>query len=88
MDSTILAFATDTAVDANKTMSAWSSHEWFEKAAVQGKVAAQCSLGLAYDLGRGVPRSDDKAFELCSQSAANGNSSAQYNLAVSGSRST
>ena len=44
-------------------------------------LTAQYALGLAYQNGRGIPQSDKKAFELYSQSAAQGDPDGQNSLA-------
>jgi len=36
--------------------------EWYRKAAEQGDVSAQATLGLLYSLGQGVPKSDVEAY--------------------------
>ena len=41
----------------------------FQAASQRGEVAGTCSLGLCYELGRGVDRDMDKALELYRQAA-------------------
>jgi TPR repeat protein len=36
--------------------------EWYRKAAEQGDVTAQATLGVLYSIGQGVPRDDVEAY--------------------------
>jgi hypothetical protein len=36
--------------------------EWYRKAAEQGDVTAQASLGVLYSIGQGVPHNDMEAY--------------------------
>ena len=56
--------------------------KWFEKAADQGDILAQNGLGFAFDHGRGVPQSHERAYELYKRSAAQGYSDAQNNIGL------
>ena len=57
--------------------------EWWAKAAEQGDARAQRNLGCAYQQGRGVPQSFERAFELFKLSEAQGDANATANLAKS-----
>ncbi len=56
------------------------SIEQFSKAAELGSIASQLILAGRYELGEGVPQSDEQAFKWYFQAARNGNSRAQNNL--------
>ena len=53
---------------------------WYERAASQGKVAAQNNLGRLYQLGSGVPKDLDKAIYWYEKAAAQGSETATRNL--------
>jgi len=44
--------------------------EWYRKAAEQGNVLAQATLGLLYSMGQGVPHSDVEAYYWLDLAAA------------------
>ena len=52
----------------------------WQQSATEGNPAAQNNLGILYDLGKGVPRSDKKALEWFHKSADQGYARAQFNL--------
>ena len=55
--------------------------EWYEKAAKQAHWGAMNNLGLLYENGIGVEKSDSKAFELFNKAARNEDgATAQFNL--------
>ena len=55
----------------------------FKAAAEEDKnPSAQCTLGYLYEIGRGVARNTQKAFEWYEKAAENGNAQAIHNLAV------
>ena len=54
--------------------------EWYQKAAEQGYVSAQCNLGYMYEVGHGVPQNYEKACEWYQKAAEQGNARAQCNL--------
>ena len=54
---------------------------WYRKAAMQGQVEAETSLGLMYRQGRGVEQSDKEAFRWFEKAAHKGEPAAQFNLA-------
>jgi len=57
--------------------------DWLEKQVQAGKSEAQCTLGKYYVLGEGGIEQDyNKAFELFSKAAKQGNSTAMYHLGV------
>ena len=57
------------------------SMRWFRKAADQGDALAQRILGLAYNLGEGVPQSYAEAVRWSRKAADQGDAPAQYQLA-------
>ena len=53
--------------------------EWYRKAAGQGDVTAQATLGVLYSIGQGVPHSDAEAYYwLDLAAAAKGPSQERY----------
>jgi TPR repeat protein len=56
------------------------AHEWFEKAAAAGDVAAMSNIGLLYQYGRGVPQDFAKAREWFEKAAAAGDANARRAL--------
>lgn len=52
----------------------------WKQSADDGNAAAQNNLGILYDLGKGVTRSDAKALEWFHKSAEQGYARAQFNL--------
>ena len=50
--------------------------------AEQGHAISQFNLGVAYELGKGVPQDHEKAFYWYSKSAEQGDPPAQYNLGL------
>jgi TPR repeat protein len=54
---------------------------WFRKAAEQGEVQAQTSLGTMYGKGVGVQKNTAEAVRWYRRAAEQGDSIAQYNLA-------
>ena len=56
--------------------------KYFSQAAEQGHAEAQCSLGLCYYNGYGVPQDYNKAVEWFRKAAEQGNAMAQSNLGV------
>ncbi len=52
-----------------------------DKAASEGSAEAEFQLGLLYEQGRGVPKSDAKALEWYQKAAALGHATAQCNIA-------
>ena len=55
---------------------------WYRLAAEEGLVDAQCSLGVAYDEGKGVPRDYAEAARSYRLAAEQGDASALFNLKV------
>ena len=55
--------------------------KWYRKAAEQGHVAAQKSLGVCYQFGKGVEQSDKEAVKWYRKAAEQGLAAAQNNLA-------
>ena len=55
---------------------------WLIKAAEQGHVMAQFTLGAMYDKGDGVPEDDAEAIEWYTKAAEQGDTEAQYKLGV------
>ena len=53
----------------------------YEDAALNNHPAAQCSLGIMYKYGEGVPQSDELAAAWLEQAVEGGNSSARAQLA-------
>ena len=51
--------------------------EWYEKAAEQGDAVAQYNLGVMYENGQGVDRSDSMALRWFAMATKQGNNSAQ-----------
>lgn len=56
------------------------AHQWFERAAKQGHVGAQFSLGASFELGRGIAQSFESARYWYEQAANQGDEAAQYFL--------
>jgi uncharacterized protein len=56
--------------------------DWYRKAAEQGNVEAQFSLGILYGTGQGVPQDDSQAVMLFRKAAEQGLARAQSNLGV------
>ena len=54
--------------------------KWFRQAADKGYAPALYNLGLAYDLGHGVPADDKQAFKYYLMAAEQGFAAAQYNV--------
>ena len=52
----------------------------YQVASDKGHVPAICSLGLCYEIGRGVEKDLDKALELYRKAADAGDARAQCNL--------
>lgn len=63
------------------TKDSFKAVEWYRRAAEQGHALAQFYLGLAYDLGQGVPADAVKAVEWYGKVAEQGHTFAQNNLA-------
>jgi len=59
-----------------------SAFKEFQTLAEQGDSNAQASLGVMYELGRGVARDYQKALHWYIRSAEQGNDNGQYNLAT------
>ncbi|WP_244062436.1 tetratricopeptide repeat protein, partial [Aeromonas caviae] len=53
---------------------------WFHKAAEQGEVIAQSSLGSMYDNGKGVPQDYKQAVTWFRKAAEQGHAYAQFSL--------
>ena len=51
--------------------------------AIHGKAAAQCSLGVMYEFGKGVPQDYAQAATWYRKAAEQGDANAQFNLGVS-----
>jgi len=56
--------------------------KWYSKPAEQGNAAAQNSLGLLYEHGRGVPRNETEAARWYRKAAEAGDRGAQNNLGI------
>lgn len=56
--------------------------QWFEQAAVNGVANARYNLGVLYQQGLGVEKSDAYAIELYKAAASLGHPEAQYNLGI------
>ena len=56
--------------------------KWYRKAADQGHVVAQTSLGIMYDFGKGVLENDAEAVKWFLKAAQQGEALAQHNLAL------
>lgn len=54
---------------------------WYHKAADEGNMYSQYSIGLCYQKGLGVPQDDEQAINWFRQSSENGNPQAAYVLA-------
>jgi len=54
--------------------------KWYRRAAERGFAQAQYNLGLAYELGHGVPAAERDAFKYYLQAAEQGFGPAQYNV--------
>ena len=54
--------------------------KWYRKAAEQGHVGAQCSLGVMYANGKGVPKDYVEAYAWWSVAATNGHEDAKERL--------
>jgi TPR repeat protein len=57
-----------------------NAFEWFSKAAEQGDIQAQFSLGFMYHKGQGVAQNYTKAVEWYSKAAEQGDAFAQFTL--------
>ena len=55
---------------------------WFRKAAEQGDASAQFNIGVAYDLGKGVPQNYADALRWYLKAAGQGHARAQFNVGV------
>jgi len=53
---------------------------WYRRAAEKGFAPAQFNLGLAYELGRGVPADERQAFKYYLMAAEQGFAAAQFNV--------
>ena len=53
---------------------------YYRKAAEQGNAAAQCNLGLCYDIGHGVEQNYEEAAKWYSKAAEHGNADAKEAL--------
>ena len=58
-----------------------SAAEWFRKASSQGCPKALNSLGVCYELGRGVAVDTDQAFHMYKESAEKGHVAGMFSLA-------
>jgi len=56
--------------------------KWYKSAAELGDAAAQLTLGVMYDNGKGVPEDDVEAVKWYTMAAAQGKAAAQFNLGV------
>ena len=57
--------------------------QWYRQAADQGDAAAQFQMGVAYEYGRGVEKSDEGAVQWYRQAADQGDAdAAQFCLEV------
>ncbi len=54
--------------------------KWYRSAGDKGFAAAQFNLGLAYELGRGVPADERQAFKYYLMAAEQGYAAAQFNV--------
>ena len=54
--------------------------EWFRKAADQGVAQAQCTLGVMYAKGMGVPRRFPEALRWLRKAVAQGNENAAFGI--------
>ena len=54
--------------------------KWIRKSADQGNADAQCNLGFAYSVGRGVEKNQKEATKWFLKAADQGNADAQCNL--------
>jgi len=54
--------------------------KWYRRAAGKGFALAQYNLGLAYELGHGVPADEQQAFRYYLQAAEQGYAAAQFNV--------
>jgi TPR repeat protein len=61
---------------------------WFTKAAEQGSVPAQATLGAYYWAGRGIPQDLKKAYFWAVLAQAGGDQGSKYRTAVLASRLT
>jgi TPR repeat protein len=59
-----------------------TAHAWHEKAATQGEVNAQFSIGWNYANGQGVEKNFNKAFEWYEKAALQGHPNAQNNMDI------
>ena len=55
---------------------------WTNKAAEQGNILAQATIGNSYFIGRGVIQSDEKAFYWAKKSAEGNDETGQFLLAI------
>ena len=56
--------------------------KWYRKAAEQGHAGAQNSLGVAYDIGQGVPQNYAESAKWFARAAERGEVYAQNNLGI------
>ena len=56
------------------------AYRWYKVAADKGYAPAQFNLGLAYELGRGLPADERQAFKYYLMSAEQGFAAAQFNV--------
>ena len=54
--------------------------KWYRRAAEKGYAAAQFNLGLAHELGRGLPTDERQAFKYYLMAAEQGFAAAQFNV--------
>lgn len=64
------------------------SAKWYQKAVAGGHIYATNNLAILYDHGWGVEKNPEKAMTLFKQAAAEGDSSAMYNIGLSYSKSS
>jgi TPR repeat protein len=58
----------------------YKAAEWLQKASEHGHVEAMAELGLCYELGCGVPQSDENALEWYMKAAERGSLVAKYSV--------
>ena len=63
-----------------ESKNAFKAAEWYQKAAERGSASAQIYLGVAYFLGKGVPKDDVQAVAWWRKAAEQGNADAQNYL--------
>ena len=78
--TTALAGALEDGVAAYERGDFATAARLWKQSADEGNAAAQNNLGILYDLGKGVARSDKKALEWFQKSADQGYARAQFNL--------